>query len=186
MNLDTVRDLFPGIRLPNGQNERAQARAEAAIDYSLKVNAELGADAGYKAANAPEIEAKKREDLAGLARPQFLTRIFPLVYGETLPVEFYPPGFGWVLAGVTLYPGILSTFIPTTNAVLQIHGLDEISDLYIPFSATAYHVSMRQKAYGTQKLSMVVLGTAGGALLTQPQVELQFENWSGGPLPSGE
>src|SRR5262245_59847370 len=98
--LDPVSVIYPGTRLPDGQDERGAARVAADLDTSLRLQAEVGSQAGFEADHAQTLAASRRERLSGFMLPAFTTRVVTIPVTDTLPTIWQPPvGIGWVVAG---------------------------------------------------------------------------------------
>jgi hypothetical protein len=183
--IDPVSTIYPGTRLPDGQDERGAARVAADLDTTLRLQAEVGSQAGFESDNAQALAAARRDGLAGLIRPRFVTRVVTIPTTDALPVVVYPPlGVGWVLGGFASLPPVDSAFGALPLFAFRIEGFDEMRVLYYRASLTADHTRLGFHCSASMQLTISI--TAQGAfpatLIQHPTLVLQWENWRDQPM----
>jgi hypothetical protein len=175
-----------GRKPESAVDANAIARVTADVQFRENVAVELGQEANHRAANAEEISAKHRDDLATFFRPEYNTTICQLAVGDTAKQWMIPSGVGWMITGLTIFPAVANDQTTPANQAVLINGLDEIQNLFVPIGAAPSHVQTQFRAYGLQAVNLTLLGGAGGKTLVSPVVVVfEMQRWANQIHPSG-
>jgi hypothetical protein len=181
--LDPVSTIYPGERIPDGQDERFDARVAAGLETNLRLQAEVGQSAGFEADNAAALAEMRRRWLQRSLEPRFRSRIVTIPVTDTAPTIWQPAlGVGWVVAGIAQIPPVDSAFGTIPAFAFRIDGFDEIHTLYYRANVVPDQMRLGFRVTGTMQLSLSVVAAAAfpPTLIQQPALVFQFENWGRG------